>query len=415
VDPSVFAPNRNLVIPKTEGVHWHDITPRFGLAYDVFGDGKTAVKVSFNRYLGATSLGSSQAELTGDLNPALFLVLSTTRSWRDTNGNFVPDCVLSNPASNGECGALADPNFGGIAPGKVVDRDLLDGWGKRPFNDQFSVGIQREILPRVSTELTYWRSWWGNFNVTDNRAVGPQDFDPFSITAPVDSRLPNGGGYVISGLYDIKPAKFGVPADAYFTFAKNYGRQTRVFNGVDVNVGARPWSTLTVRGGVSSENETTDNCEVVAKLDNPSPLYCRVEGAFRTQIKFSTSYIVPRIDLQLSAVVQSVPGTEIAAQYNAPNAVIAPSLGRSLAGGESNVTVDLVAPRSMFGDRRNQLDLRIGKILRLGRVRATPSLDIYNALNTNVVVQRSAAYATWLRPQEILTARFMKVGVVLDF
>jgi hypothetical protein len=90
-------------------------------------------------------------------------------------------------------------------------------------------------------------------------------------------------------------------------------------------------------------------------------------------------------------------------------------LGRNLAGGESNVTVDLVAPRSMFGDRVNQLDLRIGKILRVGRTRVTPSLDIFNALNTNVVLQRSSAYATWLRPQQILTARFVKLGVLMEF
>jgi hypothetical protein len=415
VGPSVFAPNRNIVIPKTEGVHWHDLTPRFGLAYDVFGDGKTAVKVSYNRYLGATSLGSSQAELTGDLSPALFLVLSTTRSWTDANRNFVPDCDLTNPAANGECRALANPNFGGIAPSKVVDRDLLDGWGKRPFNDQFSVGVQRELVPRVSAELTYWRSWWGNFNVTDDRAVSLADFDPFSITAPVDSRLPGGGGSVISGLYDIKPEKFGVPADGYFTFAKNYGKQSRVFNGVDVNLSARPWSTLMVRGGVSTENETTDNCDVVTKVDNPSTLYCRAEGAFITNVKFMASYVVPRIDLQVSGVVQNVPGPEIAAEYDAPNREVAPSLGRNLAGRESNVTVGLVAPRSMFGERRNQIDLRIGKILQLGRVRATPSLDIYNVLNSNAVVELSESYDSWLRPDQILTARFVKVGLVLDF
>ena len=415
VGPSTLAPNRNIVIPKTEGVHWHDLTPRLGLAYDLFGDGRTAIKGSFNRYLGATSLGSSQAELTGDLNPALFLVLTTTRSWRDTNGNFVPECVLTNPAANGECGALADPNFGGIASSKTVDRDLLDGWGKRPFNDQVSVGIQREILPRVSTELTYWRSWWGNFNVTDNRAISPSDFDPFSITAPVDPRLPGGGGYVLSGLYDIKPGKFGVPADQYFTFAKNYGKQSRVFTGVDLNLAARPTSSLMVRGGLSSENETTDDCDVVTKVDNPSPLYCHVDGKFRTQVKFIATYVVPRIDLQLSGVVQSVPGTEIAADYTAPTAQVAPSLGRNLAGGESNVTVPLVAPRSMFGDRRTQIDVRIGKILRFGTARITPSLDIYNVLNSNVVLTQSSAYATWLRPQEILTARFVKAGMVFDF
>jgi hypothetical protein len=63
----------------------------------------------------------------------------------------------------------------------------------------------------------------------------------------------------------------------------------------------------------------------------------------------------------------------------------------------------------------NQLDLRFGKILRLGRTRMTASLDVYNALNTNAVLTQSNAFATWLRPQSILTARFAKVVVQIEF
>jgi hypothetical protein len=112
---------------------------------------------------------------------------------------------------------------------------------------------------------------------------------------------------------------------------------------------------------------------------------------------------------------RNLAAAEITANYVAPNAVIAPSLGRSLAGGASNVTVSLFAPGTMYGDRINQVDFRVGKIFRYGNVRATPSLDVFNLLNANPVLAYSNAFATWQRPQQILNARFAKVSVQLDF
>jgi hypothetical protein len=148
---------------------------------------------------------------------------------------------------------------------------------------------------------------------------------------------------------------------------------------------------------------------------NPSPLNCDVPGIFLTQYKFVSSYTVPRWDVQISAAFQSNPGPEILARYTATTAEIRPSLGRDLAGGTRNVTVDLVAPRTMYGERLNQLDLRFGKILRLGRTRANASIDLYNALNANPVITESNTFATWRQPQSILPARFAKVVLQLDF
>ena len=62
----------------------------------------------------------------------------------------------------------------------------------------------------MAVEVAYDRRWWQNFaDVTDNLAVASADYDPFSIVAPVDWRLPDGGGYTISGLYDLDPSKLG--------------------------------------------------------------------------------------------------------------------------------------------------------------------------------------------------------------
>jgi hypothetical protein len=425
VGPTQFTPNRNLVFPDTDFVSWHDIMPRIGAALDLFGDKKTAVKVSLGKYVRGQAVSGS---LFANMTPANRLVTSTNRSWADANRNFVPECDLANPAANGECGAIDNLNFGSTVPALAFDPDLLEGWGKRPNLWQFSSGVQREIMPRLSVELDYWRTWYGNFVVTQNRSYGPTDFDTFSITAPLDPRLPGGGGYVISGLFDTKPAAFGRSYDGFVTSAEKFGKQFDHWNGVDFMVTARPQSGVLLQGGTTTQRESFDNCDVVALAAgeppargtglppyNPSQLYCHIDGAFITTLKLMGSYTIPRVDVQVSAALQSLPGPEIAANYTATNAVVAPSLGRNLAGGAANVTVNLVEPRSFYGERLNQLDLRIGKILRLGRSRWTAGVDLYNALNSNAVITESTAFATWRQPQSILNARFAKVGMQVNF
>jgi hypothetical protein len=413
VGPGEFAPDRNIVFPAADGVRWHTFAPRSGLSYDVFGNGKTALKVSLNKYFAAQAVPGAFGR---DLAPSSSIIASTNRTWTDTNRNFVPDCVLMNPVANGECGAMDNPAFGTARRSLTIDPELLEGKGNQPSDWQFAAGVQRELLNGVSLDVSYFRTWSGNFLVTDDRAVGPADYDTFSITAPVDPRLPGGGGYVIAGLYDLKPAKFGVPADSVLTAASNYGKQIHHWNGVDVSVNARLSGSVLLNGGISTGRNTTDNCEVVAKLDNPSPLYCHQQEPFRTQFKFLGVYTVPRLDVQISGSLQNTPGQQITASYVASVAEVQPSLGRPLAGGARNVTVELVAPGTMYADRLNQIDLRIGKILRLGRIRATPTLDLYNLLNANTVLSQNNVYGSaWQQPQSILAARFAKVGLQLAF
>ena len=415
----IFARNRNIVFPKTEGVRWHDLEPRLGVAYDLFGDGKTALKASLGKYmlnqLGANAVFANA--FTANATPAFLLVTTANRSWNDANRNFIPECDLQSALANGECGALDNADFGvGVRPAQQFDPKVLNGWNVSGNNWQFSTSIQREILPQVSLNVGYFRTWFSNLLITDNRALVPADYDPFSITAPLDPRLPDGGGYVISGLYDLKPAKFGIPADNYLTFTDSFGKQNSHWNGIEFSSTARPFEGLTLQGGTSSGRTATDNCEVVSKADNPSRYNCHVQGTWLTQVKFLGSYLIPQIDLQLSATLQSVPGPEIAANYNATNAVVAPSLGRNLSGGASNVTVNLISPGSMYGDRLNQLDVRVAKILRFGRVKTTLNFDLYNALNVNAVLTQNNTFgAAWQQPQSILNARFAKVGVQLDF
>jgi hypothetical protein len=434
IGATALAPALNLNIPEAKGLDWQDVVPRLGAVYNIFGDGKTAVKVSLNKYVAGQGLFGSRGStlIFGDaLNPVNRLVLSTTRNWADANRNFVPDCDLTNPSANGECQAMANQNFGRTAPGTTYDPATLSGWNRRGYNWEFSTGVQHEILPRTSVDVTYFRRSYGNFVVTDNRSVSASDYTQYSIAAPVDPRLPGGGGYAVTGLYDLNPNKVG-QVDNYLTFAKNYGKQTERWNGVDITVNARPRGGVSVMGGLSTGRTTTDVCDVVSQLPemlfgqptlsvtNAASVivpqqYCHSQQPFLTQVKFLGSYMIPRIGVQVAATIQSIAGPQLPANYVATNAVVAPSLGRPLSGGANNVTVSIVEPGTMYGDRLNQVDLRFGKVLKFGTTRTNINVDLYNALNANPVLTQSAAYATWLQPQSILMARFVKLGVQFNF
>ena len=159
---------------------WKDLAPRAAVAYDLFGDGKTVVKAGLGRYVQSTT--DDIAELFA---PVTSTVDSTTRSWTDANRNFFPDCDLRNTAaqnltaSGGDvCGAMANPNFGQLELTTTPNPNWITGWGNRPYNWQASVSIQRELRPGMAVLAGFYRTWFGNFFVTDNTLITPADFDP---------------------------------------------------------------------------------------------------------------------------------------------------------------------------------------------------------------------------------------------
>ena len=92
---------------------------------------------------------------------------------------------MLNYGANGECGALVNAAiFGTVVPGTTYDPDVLTGWGKRFTNWEFTTGVQHELVPRLSVDLQYARRWYGNFRTMDDQAVGPADYDRFTINVP---------------------------------------------------------------------------------------------------------------------------------------------------------------------------------------------------------------------------------------
>ena len=422
IGPTTLAPTRNITFPAQPGLgSLHDLSPRLGAIYDLFGDGKTALKASVNRYVLAMGPDVSFIQLA---NPSRNLVTSVTRTWNDANRNYLPECDLTSVRANGECGVVSNENFGTVVTNLTYDTDTLTGWGKRNFNWEVSAGVQREVVPGVSADLTYFRRSYGNFVIVDDLAIGPADFDRFTITAPKDPRLPDGGGYQLEA-YDIKPAKFGTAARPFVTLSRQYGTQEDYWNGIDATLNARPRPGLFFQGGVSTGHRVEDNCDVITKVDNPTSLYCHREEPWLTFVKGYGSYTIPKVEMQVSGTYQTKPGPLVLALYTATNAEVAASLGRNLAGAAPSVDIHLLAPGPytttnggsglVHGERLHQVDFRFSKLLQFGGARARANVDVYNALNSSTVLLQNDTYGAWQTPSEILVARFYKFSVQFDF
>jgi hypothetical protein len=431
VGPDRFIPNA-ITFPTTKGIDtYNDISPRVGAAYDLFGNGRTSVKFNIGRYL-APATNDGRYVL---LNPAQLMVTQTNRAWTDGNGNYSPDCDLMNPAdqnnlaSGGDrCGPWSDQNFGKARPATAYDPELVTGWGVRPADWQLGAAVQHELMPRVSLEVSYIRRWWHGFqnrDVTDNLLRTAADYDQFSVLAPADPRLPDGGGYVVEGIYDQNTSRipFGVSQNI-IKAAEAIGNFDRYFDGFGVTVSARLRNGLTLQGGTSTGRLVEDICEVreqvpetnLLNLATPTYPWCRQTEPMLTQVKALGSYTIPKIDVLVAGTFSSRPGVALQANRVYTSAEVAQWLGRPLAGGVQNITVNVLEPNTLYGDRIDQLDFRIAKILRFGRTRTNVALDLVNALNSHDVLSYNPLLnATWPTPTAVLTARLMRISAQIDF
>jgi hypothetical protein len=437
----------------TDGVSaYRDISPRFGIAYDVFGNGKTAVKFNYGRYLAPATNDTIYTQN----NPANRIVgyntTAVSRSWTDTNGNYVVDCNTLNPAAQtvpgGDvCGAVTGNslNFGRPGTSTRVNPALLNGWNIRPSDSQWGVNLQQELLPRVSLEVGYNRRSWSHFTVTDNTLVGPSDYDKWVINAPKDSRLPGGGGYPIT-MYTMTAAAAARGADNYVTFETDYGpARINYWQGVDVTVNARLRGNLTLQGGTTTGRAINDNCASIVNVDSPDPRFCRQVDPIETTLRGFASYMVPKIGVQVSATLRSQPpilfqannptvflgiqptvAPVAAAIWNVPNTVVQSLLGRLPPGGLATGTTPVLlvdnATKFAADNRRTQVDMRFAKILRFSGQRLDVGLDLQNLLNTNYGTVFETQYdyvaqngGTWLNPTTILGPRFARVNLTFSF
>jgi hypothetical protein len=422
--PGLFVPNRNITFAPASFYGMKDLTPRVGIVYDLFGTGKTALKAHWGKYVVGLSAGTG--------NPVGNLSTNATRTWTD-NGNFELECDLKsvaaqdNRATGGDfCGANPNALFGLSTPSTEWDPDAYKGWGNREWNQTFSMGVQHEVGPRVSVDVSYYRRWAGNFQVTDNRAVSAADFTSYSIIAPsqaafnvLGAKIPlpdDAAGRTTTGFYDVNPGRFG-QVNNLNTLARKFGTRYDHWNGVDFTLNARMQSGLTVQGGVSTGKQTTDNCDLRNALPEIAPTnpYCHVTQGLQTQLKFLGTYLIPRVDVQVAATFQNNPGPNISAAFNMPVAQIS-GLGRPLASGSGIVNYNLLEPNSFYGPRTTQLDIRMSKILRMSGKRVSINFDLANLLNRNDILGVTTTYGSaWQTPTTILDPRLFKIGAQFDF
>jgi hypothetical protein len=451
---SLLTPNRNYTVPKFSTTRYKDITPKVAAAYDLFGDGRTALKVNVGKYV----LG--QALVVGGLasQPGYNVQLTSSRSWIDNDGDWVPDCdlavnVAQGPAAAGAanqvdtCGVAtgANANFysNSLIPNLAVMDDARYGWGKRPYSWEYAFSAQHELTQGLSVNGgIFWRRF-GNFLITDNTSATVADFAQYSVTPGLIPAAPAsaGGEALPSDIYtdqffNLNP---GVLSNNLTGLSKTMFPDSNVYDkwfGFDIGLNARLPQGIIFQGGLSTGHQQTDFCDVqdpakagsnalveMLATTNSSLRSCHMDQNWLPQVKFLGSYTIPKIDVQLGASFQSIPGIEYSAVYAAANSDVSRpvsqgGMGRLPAGGiaAGTTSVNVIPPGSTYGPRFNQIDMRFGKVLRLQNRKAVLSLDLFNILNDNTISNASSAYNTsWLAPQAVVAPRLAKVSITFDF
>jgi hypothetical protein len=434
-----WVPERNFAAVKNVP-RWTDLNSRVGAAYDLFGTGRTALKASIGRFqiVQANNNSTTQAG-----NPVNLMVTSATRTWNDANSDLVPQAS--------ELGPLSNALFGQLRAGTAYDPDLVTGFGVAPYSWQSMLALQHELVTGLGLNVAYFRTWYGNFQVTDNLLVGPGDYDEYCVTGPSHPNLPGGGNERICGILDLKPAKFG-QVENFVTHASKYGDQSQVHNGVDVTLNARLGAAY-VTGGFSVGRTVSDSCDVLRAVPEAVAQNTQVAGAFQTQsvanpaaspfqntaapqrvcrssppwsadtqLKLSGTYRLP-VDFLVSANYQNVPAIPTFATYTVTNAVASAALGRNLSACRgtgvctATANVELVAPNSLFLEERvNLVSVAVSRDFRTLGAAFRPRFELHNMLNSNAVNTITTRFGPqWQAVRGVLTPRLAKLAVQVEF
>ncbi len=436
IHASPFNPS-DVVFDRVEGVGYNDISPRIGAAYDVFGTGKTSIRVNWGKYLRA----ANNEDVYTIKNPAVTYRFSTGVNWVDADGDRVVDCDLNQrttPTHAGQgdvCSGWNNPDFNSPFSPTTVDPATQSGWGVRQYDRQFNISVQQQVLPRVSVEVGYARRAWDNIFFTNNRALTSAHYDVISFPVPQHPNLPGGGGGTAQYQIITQAGQSQFP-DNFFTVAP--AEDVYYWHGVDVNFNARLENGLTVQGGTATGKGRQDYCGVWAEfpslVGNNRLDACDVSEPWNTNLRMLASYTVPKVDVLVSFIGRSTlnasagvgfggfgsNGGSLAANYAVPAAVITPVLGRPLANNAASQTLNLTKQGEVYGPRVNSFDFRFAKIVRFGGDRATIGIDLYNAFNANTPIGFATGFnpanpGTYLQPTTVLDPRFLRFNVTYDF
>ncbi len=356
--------------------NWKNVVPRFGAAYDLFGNGRTALKGTIGKFMNQESVG-----YPGRYNP---MVSSTdTRTWSDLNRDDI--------AQENEIGPTSNLAFG-IRRNRNPDPNI-----QRPFQMLYNVTVQHELRPGVGASVGYYRRGFYKIVWTDNLATTHADYTPIVIPDP------RANGQTLT-VYNLDRSKLGLVNELDTNSTEN----TSTYNGVDFTVNVRFPNGATLQGGTSTGRLRDVTCQV----DDPNNLrFCdqtQLDMPFITTFKLSGTYVLPGA-WRLSGVFLSSPGDEIAVTYLVNRSIVSTlTLAQQI--------VQLNQPRTDFLDRINQLDLSVARAFQIRQVKLSPRVDLFNALNANQVVNQVTTFGSAFgRPLRILDPRIVRLGVKVEF
>ena len=363
-----FAEQSNLV-------DWKTLSPRFGISWDMFGDGRTAVKGGLSKYDRLAGITIIQP-LNGKN------IAFQTCPWADANGDLrAQETEIAFP----RCTGSLQPSLG------YVDADL-----KRPYQWEYTASVQRQIGGRTSVMLAYFgRKFWDLYT-TVNDAVQPENYTPVTITNPLTLEPMT--------VYNQDPATRGRVRNLLKTIPELSHR----YHGFEAQFNTR-LDDLTIFGGVTIGNNYGD--QDAGDMNNPNVrINNKGDIGFDSpyQVRAGFSYTMPA-DVRFSGSLRSASGLPQQRIYVVTTAVVP---------GLTQVTQNVqVAER---GEYRypwvNLLDLRIAKSFQAGATRFEPTLDVFNVFNNNAVTNAVQTLGPSLgRPSSIVMGRLLRVGGRISF
>ena len=375
--------------------NWNDWAVRLAAAYDLFGNGKTALKGNAGKYVAAQAAGYAQTfnGMSG---------VTQTVGWTDISRNGTIFDAAGNIEVN-EVGARTS-NFGQITV--RPDPALARG-----YNWEYSAVVQHELFPRVSVTAGYYRRDFYNIQVNDNLNLAPTDWiTPYSVATPTDPRLPASGQAI--QLYSLNPAKVGTAADTIVTYS---ALNKTTYNGVEFTANARR-NKFIIFGGVTVDRRASTTCDARDSLNDLR--FCDAIPPFRSTVKASAAYTLPW-DINLSGSFSSIPGPSVSANYTVTSAIA----GRPIIGnqaGAASLVINLIQPGTVFLDYQKRLDLRLGRTFRFGQTKIQGFADIFNVFNDGTVLTVNQTYAAagtnaWMTPNTITDGRYVRFGMQLNF
>jgi len=430
--PARTAPE-NLDLPN-----WKDIAPRFQVVYDLFGNGKTAVKYSINRYNAAqtTAIASGFNPLSSKTSGAVPWtdlnsdgIAQGQRTW-NADGTVRTDCVYKTPGCELDLTQLAS-NFGLLS-----DAGTYAGY-PRLYSIENAIQVDHELRPRLSVGGAWYHTTFRNQTTTINTAVTPADYTPVQIFNPVD-------GSPIT-IYNISSTA-NSRASANVTSLDP--DQRNVVDSYEFSMRARPKAGAIVFGGVSFERALQKDCKS-GQVQNPNnSRFCdqfNLEGGytipFATNVRLNASWPV-KYGITVSGTFQSNDGGAQAlsytiarsgttftrypdgsANYLAAGVPVPACPAPCTPGGVVNSTLTSTAftvalqPSGVKRyERLNQLDLKFSKNFRVQGVTLMPQLELFNINNSDkVITVASTSYAlsggAYLRPNSIVQGRIIGLSI----